>query len=398
MLTNQPFRTPVLLCIMIPLTFLVAGCWDRREIENNGFVLGVAIDYVTAPDPKGQYDLPHVTQEAGSRKYRVTYELPKFKRARPEKIGAADEHIIFSGEGESLLAISRAIAAKTYFALFFEDIQMVVFSESVAREGISDFIDYFTRNPGMRRRVKVFVTPSRAEDILKNKMQVKDVNSMYISKITRNSQMDPRFASETDLGNVSEAIRNKSAFFMPLVVMEKGNVKLTKAALFNKDTKLVGELNEWEIIGAKILRTKLTGGAFSVPNPSNSEKLAVVQIIESKTEISSHVKDDKLWFTLEAKYIGSLGENTETEQKGLDLNFQTAVEQSLAAEFTRQVEAAYYKQQEVKAEVCDLGWLVHRQHPQYWKQIKDRWDDEVFPTVPLEVNIKVVIRRPGMTD
>lgn len=397
MLTNCRLRILALSCIMIVLVFFISGCWDRKEIENRGYVLGIAIDYVTTPEPKGKYDLPHVTQEAGSRKYRVTYELPRFRK-KGEKPGEAEAHLIFAGEGESIAAISRAINAKTYFGLFYEDIQILVFSEAVAREGIEDLLDFFTRNPSMRRRVKLLVTPGRAEDILKSKMQVQEVNSIFIAKITRNVHNIPRFASKTDLGDISEAIRNKHSFFMPVVVIEKGDVKLTKAALFNKDAKLVGVLDEWEIIGAKILRTVLKQGVFSAPYPADPQKLVVFEMLEADTKVESHVQDDKLRFTLEAKFVGNLAELTEAEQDALDKEFQAAVEQELAAEFTRQVQAVYCKQQEMKAEISDLGWLVYRQHPDYWEKVKDRWDDEVFPTVPLDVSIKVVVRRPGMTS
>lgn len=399
MLINYRFRTFVLSFTLVTLTFFISGCWDRKEIENRGYVLGVSIDHAISPEPKGKFDLPHVTQEAGERKYRVNFEFPRFTQGKEgEKGSGTEKHLLYVGEGESMAAVSRAMNAKMPFTMFFEDIQILVFSESVAKEGIDDLLDFFVRNPGMRRRVKLLVAPGRAEDILKNKIQVNEVNSTFISKITKNVKIAPRFASKTDLGDISEAIRSKHSFFMPFVVLEKGDVKLTKAALFNKEAKLVGELDEYEIVGAKILRTVLLEGVFSVPNPANPEKLAVFEILDHKTEINSHLDGDKLWFTLEATFVGNLGENTEPEQKTLDPIFLKDVEQALAAEFTRHVEAAYYKQQQVHAEISDLGWLIHRQHPQYWKQIKDRWDDETFPTVPLEINIKVVVRRPGMTS
>lgn len=397
MLTKRFFRISVLLCIMIFMAFFVSGCWDRKEIENRGIVLGVAIDDVISSEPKGQYDLSHVTQEAGSRKYRVTFELPKLKKKGEEKTGGAEQHRIIAGEGESIFAISRAMNAKMPVSLFFEDIQIMVFSESIAKKGINEFLDYFVRNPAMRRRVKLLVTPGRAEDILKNKIKASELNGIYIAKITKNVNSTPRFASKTDLTDISSAIRNQRSFFMPMIVLEKGDVKLTRAALFNRDGKMVGDIDERAIIGAKILRKVLKGGVFSIPNPVDPEKLAVFEMLESETEVNSYLENGKLGFALEVRFVGNLGENTATEQEALDKDFLAAVEQVLAAEFTHQVEMAYYKQQELKVEACDLGELVHRQHPWYWKQIKDRWDDEIFPTVPLEVKIKVIIRRTGIT-
>lgn len=399
MLTNRSFHVPALLCIMIALTFLISGCWDRKEIENRGFVLGIAIDHVTTPEPKGRYDLPHVTQEAGTRKYRVTFELPEFRKKEAETtVAQAEEHLIFTGEGESMAAISRAINAKIPFGLFYEDIQIIVFSEAVAREGIGDVLDYFTRNPGMRQRVKLFVTPGRAEDILTSKLQQEELNSTVIAKIAKNVHFIPSFATNIDIAGASKAIRNKSSFPLPMVVIEQGDIKLTQAAIFNKNKKMVGIVGEEEIPGAKILRTNLTQGIFSIPHPANPEKLVIFELMEPNIKVDAHLQDDRLWFTVEAKFVGNLSEKTEAKQKALNPAFLAAVEQELAADFTRQVQATYRTLQELKTDTVELGGLVHRQHPQYWKKVKDRWDDEVFPTVPLEVSIKVVVRRPGMTS
>lgn len=398
MLVKNHLHLLLLSFILVILSLLVAGCWDRKEIENRGFVLGIAIDHVENSAPKGQYDLPHVTQEAGQRKYKVTVELPKLQKQEGEKSASNIEpHYLFTSEGESMVAIVKAIQAKTYFNLFFEDIQVIIFSESVAREGVGDLLDFFLRNPSMRRQVKMFVTPGRAEDILKNKLQVAEVNSLLISRITKNSDVIPRFPSMINLGNISEALQKKQAFYMSGIVAENNEVKLTKVEVFNTDKKLVGEMNEWEIIGGKIIKKMLKGGYFSIFNPANPDKLAAFELLDSRVKVNSYVQGDQLWFNLEAHFIGNLAENTEPEQKATDPAFNKAMEEAFAAEFTRQVQASYHTQQEMKADILGLGDLVQDQHPDYWNKVKDHWDDEVFPTLPLDIKIKVVIRRPGMT-
>ena len=398
MLINYHLRFLLWPFILLVLSLFIAGCWDRKEIENRGFVLGIAIDHVETPDPKGQYDLTHVTQESGQRKYKVTFELPKFKQQEGEKSASGmGPHYLFTSEGESLAAIVKAIQAKTYFNLFFEDTQVIVFSQSVAQEGVGELLDFFSRNPGMRRRVKMFVTPGRAEDILSSKLQVEEVNSLYISKITKNSNSIPRFATMIDLGDISQAIQAKRSFAMSGIVVENGEVKLTKGEIFNTEKKLVGEVNEWETVGAKIIRQVLKGGVFSIPNPANPDKLAVFELFEPKIKLHSHVQNNYLWFTLEAHFIGNLAENTVPDQKATDPAFNKAMEEAFAAEFISQVQAAYHKHQELKADAIGLGSLVHDQHPDYWKKVKNHWDDEIFPTIALDVNIKVIIRRPGMT-
>lgn len=385
--------------LLVALMLTASGCWDRKEIENRGFVLGIGIDNVASPGPKGKYDLTQVTQEAGTRKLHVTFELPKLgKREGTKGGGAIEEKIVLAGEGESLYQISRAMNTKIFNSLFFEDIQIVVFSEAVAREGVAELLDFFVRNPDMRRRVKLFVTPGRAEDVLKTKLQTGGVNSLFIAKITRNVNIAPRFSSKADLGDIAEALARNRGFYMPLIFVEEGEVRLTQAAMFDRKGKMVDTMDEWKLIGAKIIRKSLKQGGFSAPHPCDASRQIVTEIQETHIETVSHLKDGELWFSVSANLIGFFVENTVPEKNVLDPGFEKAVEELLADQFTRQVRAAYRQSQEVRVDALNLGDLVCCKHPEYWKKVKDVWDEEVFPTVPMEVNIKVTIRRPGMTS
>ncbi|MBP2626931.1 MAG: hypothetical protein H6Q68_1642 [Firmicutes bacterium] len=388
----------LLMGILFLLTLLVTGCWDRKEIENRGYVLGLAIDHVVSPEPKGLYDLNETPQSAGQRKYKLTLEMPKFsKSSETKEVSKGQSHLIWSGEGESMFAINRMIATKTYFAPFFEDIQILIFSEAVAREGVGDIVDFFLRDAEMRRRVKIFVTPGRAEDILKAKLQVEEANSTFISKLTANTAKAPYFAGKAELAQFSQAIRSNRSFAVPIVVVEDKEVRLIKGAIFNKYCKMVGEIGELEILGGKILRKTLKEGIVVVPNPANPQHIATFEIYEKKIKVDSHIQDDQVLFTVEAVLIGNLGENMAHEQDAVDPVFTKTVEKAVAAEVTRSIKAAFSKQQQLKADVTDLGGLVHRQHPEYWKNVKDRWDEEVFPMAQLDVDIKISIRRPVIT-
>lgn len=383
----------ILVVALLNLTLLVSGCWDRKEIQNRGYVLGMGIDHAVSSESKDGEGLVQAAQAAGRRKYRVTFEFPKFQKAKENKEPASSQqHILWSGEGESIVAISKFINTENYFSMFYEDIQILVFSESVARDGIGDLLDFFLRNAEMRQRLKLFVTTGKAEDILENKARIGEPNSIYIAKLINNTFESLTFAGKADLRQVAKAINEHRSFFLPMVVADKEKVKLTKAAIFNNENKMVGEIDELDILGAKILRNKLKGGgAIVVPDPVNSDKLAVFRLYEPTIKIKAYLQDG-ISFAVDVKLVGDMNEHTEINQDAMDPDYIKAVEKEVAKEVTRSIKAAYSKQQELKAEVCDLGGVVYRQYPQYWKEVKDHWDDEIFPDVPLDVKVKVVIR------
>lgn len=387
-------RKMLLISSLLLLTLPISGCWDRREIENRGFVLGVAIDKAIAQPDKGAKDFFYTPEGAGQRKYRLTMELPKFRKETGKEISSAQQHLIWAAEGESMFAIARAINTKVYFSMFFEDIQVMIFSEAVAREGIGDIIDFWLRDAEIRRKLILFVTPERAEDILKAKLQVEEVNSLFIAKLTKNADRSPYYTSRAVIGEISKAIRSKHSFVMPLVMVEEKEVKLARAAVFNQQQKMIGELDEFEVNGAKLLRGELRQGVVVVANPADAEKIAVFELYEADIKVKPHLDGNNLRFSLEAKFVGTLGENQKAGQDVLDPEFTNKMEKAVADEYTRLVKKAYDKQQSLKAEVCNLGKLVYNDYPKYWKGIKETWEEEVFPQVPLDVKIEVTVRRP----
>lgn len=389
-LNSQVLLLSFLLFIALP----ISGCWDRREIENRGYVLGVAIDQASAEPEKNTEEFLYSPQGAGLRKYRLTMELPKFRKEASKEISSAQQHLIWAAEGESMFAISRAINTKVYFGMFFEDIQVIIFSESVAKEGIGDILDFWLRDAEVRRKVNLFVTPKRAEDILKAKLQVDEVNSLFIAKLIKNVNKSPYYSGKAVIGNISEAIRNNRSFVVPLVMLEEKEVKLAKAAVFNRQQKMIGELDELEVYGAKLLRGELKEGVVVVANPSATDKIAVFELYEADIKVTPHLEGNNLRFSLEAKLIGTLGENQNAKQDALDPAFTKQLEIAVAAEYTRMVQKAYDKQQNLRVEVCNLGKRVYNDYPQYWKEIKESWEEAVFPQTPLDIKISVSVRRP----
>lgn len=381
--------------LLILITTFVSGCWDRKEIENRGYVLGVAIDNATPEKNRAKDEFLYAPQSAGGRKYRVTMELPKFRKPEGGKEqSSAQQHLLWSGEGESMLAITRAINTKTYFGMFYEDIQSIVISEEVAKEGIGDFIDFFLRDAEIRRNVRFFVTPGRAEDVLKAKLQVEEVNSTFIAKLTRNVDRSPYFARAAQLGDIAGAIRSKRSFLIPNVLIDEKEVKLTGAAVFDKQQRMIGELDEFEVNGTELLNKKLKQGVIVVKNPAAPSKVAVYELYEADIKIVPILEGSDIRFKLEAKFIGTLGENAETKQDALDPVFVSAVEKAVADEYTRLVNKAYLKQQKLGVEVCGLGKLIYNKYPQYWKANKDRWEEEIFPRSTIDVKITATVRRP----
>ncbi len=387
-----------LLAIALVITaLLTGGCWDRKEIENRGYVLGVAIDHASA-EPKGRYDLNRAFQQAGTRRYRLSYELPNFKKGGSGEQGGY-ESIVISAEGGSIIVASRAISTKIALAMFIEDTQVILISEEVAREGIKEVFDGLLRFPGSRRRAAIFVTKGRAEDFIKRKTKSGTVlNSLNYPKFATAVKRVPTIASVSEFGYFSEALRGKHGFSAPVVYMENDEVKAAGAALFNSKGQMVGIADEYETVGGKIWRNKFPQGAIMVAHPDKPETFVVFEVAESKTTVKPDFSGDTVRFIVKGEFSGTIGENKPMEQMAAsDEQSQNAIAQALAAELTNHTYAVLTKIQTVHADTFALGDLIRCKNPKYWEKIKDRWEDEIFPTVEADVTIKVIVKGSGMT-
>ena len=391
-------KRQLLAAVLVMISFLTSGCWDRTEIENRGYVLWVAID-LAAPEAKGGYDLDRAFQQTGTRRYRLSYELPKFgKSDGGEKSGSSSKSIVYSAEGESLTAILKAMTTKIALQIFLEDVKVILISEDVARQGIRDMADPMFRHPGGNRQAIIIVTKGQAEDFLKRKPKsMGEINSLAYDKLEQTAQGTATIAAASDLGYIAKSLQGKQGFSAPFIYLEKDEVKFIGAALFNSKGKMAGIGDEYENIGGKLWRKKLTQGTIVVSHPNRTEGIIAFEISKGKTTIQPEFSGETVRFIVEGEISGSIDENANLDERlSKDKKIVTAIAQAVEAELTNHAYAALHKLQTVRADTVGLGDLIRRKNPPYWKKIKDRWEEEILPTVEADIRIKVTITGSGM--
>ncbi len=115
-----------MICLLVPLLF--SGCYDYREINDTAMVAGIAVD-------KGE-----------TAKYKISVEI--IQPAESESSTAKGKVLSESGNSAED-CLKRLVNAATK-ELQFSHCKLIVFSDDVAKEGISSFIDYFLRDSEYR--------------------------------------------------------------------------------------------------------------------------------------------------------------------------------------------------------------------------------------------------------
>lgn len=138
----------ILICIFMILS--TTGCWNRRELDTLGIVMGIGIDK---------------TKEPG--KVQLTAQIVKpgeIKAPKKEGGGSGSDKAYWNikSTGDTVFSAVRGFTHESSRKLFFPHNQVMIFSRDIAEEGVQKYVDFFVRDPEIRFTVWVLVSKGTA--------------------------------------------------------------------------------------------------------------------------------------------------------------------------------------------------------------------------------------------
>lgn len=397
------------LIIILLASLLLSGCWDARDIEERGFVLGVAVD-TYPPIATGQEDPAEADEEkplevtpidTGVPIYTYTVQLPIIRLARSpnQQGGGGDASTPKTWEitetGNSIFEMSRNLTSRTNTTIYYEHLQVIVISEAVARQGIHKVLDFFIRDPEMRSRTKVFITKGDAKAVLDVIPRIEDYSSIYLAKTTNNARLVAKLIHWTDLGKAAQFLYEKNDFLLPYVQVSKDEVKNMGEAVFRED-KMVGWLSGSDVEANKLIRNLYEGGVLTSTLLPDNKGYVTLEITKAKTHITPVVTGDQITFQIDIDVVGNFVDATNFNEPGsFDQNDLDAAARAFEKSIKSQCELTLDKlKHELKVDVSRFGKILEAEKPEVWEQIKDDWRD-VYPQTKAEISVKVSIKQMG---
>ncbi|WP_219838536.1 Ger(x)C family spore germination protein [Paenibacillus sp. R14(2021)] len=366
--------------MLLMLVSMLCGCWDRKELNDQLFDLAGGIDLDSSKSNhyliSAQMFIPAKTGE-GQESSKSTYFL-ETSRGRN----------IYDAIDKMQRYLSRSMTRAHRGNLFI--------GEKLARTGISEILDSYTRDPNSRIRTDLWVVKDgTALELMKVKYPLEKLPAMAPIKIHQAAGGEVG----TSLVEYLMASRGAGSFpTLPVVKMISkpglGTRTMTfyGRAVFNHDHKLLGYLDYDEahnrgwiigLINNAVLTTEipdLVTGFVSQPKSKIRTTLlksgAVKAEIFIKGQITVKENDSSLDFS---------------EQSNL-LKLQRSFNQEMNKEM---IQLIHKVQKNLKADVLGIGEVVYRQHPTYWKQNKEKWDAK-FVESEIIVRPRLEIKRIGL--
>lgn len=381
------------------LMILMSGCSGKTEINDLGLVMAVGLD-------KG-------TKE-GTLQLTAQIVRPADARGQTGAPSGQTGESIWSttATGDSIFSAIRHLGRHSSRRIYWAHNYIIVINEELAKEGIAEIIDFFSRNHQLRMRTLVAVTPDAASELVSTITSLEVVPGQAIddlflySSITaaapKTEMIDLQSAYLSDsthpvlarLSLQKHGIKNKEPTANPTI----NQIELDGTGIF-KDDKLLGTIGADDTKGYLFFRENVDSGAVVAQCPSNPDESMAVELKHQSFNVTPKYKDDQVSFDVELKSYVQLVEagcpfSIKNQQQVQQLEEQ--LEESLKGKLERVVKLA---QEEYKVDFLQLGRVFNNRYPAEWRKIGPNWEEEftkakVNVQVDIEIKSSVLLYQP----
>ncbi|WP_423800585.1 Ger(x)C family spore germination protein [Neobacillus sp. SAB-20_R2A] len=387
---NRKFLLLVSICSLILLT----SCWNRRELNQLGIVIGMGIDKADG-------------------KYLVTTQV-----VNPSEIAASigsggnTPVVVYQEKGATLFEAIRRTTTESPRKLYFSHLRLLVFGEEFSKNGIGKSLDLLSRDPEFRTDFYITIAKnSQAGDVLKVLTAIEKipVQQLYDSLLTSEKQWAPTLPITLDQLNSELIDAGKDVKLTGLMIngpLQAGEslgkyqqsqaetyLQFDEVGVFKKD-KLLGWLSTDESKGLNYALGNVKSTIITVPCPEKG--LASIKLIHTKTELKTKVSDGKPTGHIKITAAGKLGDvycNT------LDLSKPETISQlERKAEKKMKdniLKALHASQKKYKLDPFGFGEAARRDNPDFWHSVKNDWQ-QIFERMPVNVEVTVKVHDVGM--
>ncbi|WP_141430430.1 Ger(x)C family spore germination protein [Bacillus sp. 03113] len=380
-----------ILLLIISSSFLLTGCWDRKEVNDMALVLGVAID------------------KYKDKKIELTLQvlIPRSAASGGQQGsggsgggggGGGPIALVRSVVGKNIADATSKLEGKFSRKIFWGHCKMYIIGEKLAKEeGIRRQMDFLLRHPEPRERAYLFVSHGKAADFLDPAPSLELYTGEGIRKLS-----EKRIGIEITVKDVEQMLTSdtKSALLpymkmVPSKVGKKGKkaITITDTAIFKKD-KMVGNIDEYATRGLLWLRNEIEVSAITV-NLKNDEGISV-DPIQQTVKLIPKIKKDKWGIIGKIDLEGMITQN-ETNLDMMNPSVIKRIEKEIEITIKQRINKALNQvQKEMKVDAFGFADAFHRQYPKQWEKEKNRWD-EILPQIDVKIDIKAKVLRSGLS-
>jgi spore germination protein KC len=354
--------------IAVTCSLVLSGCWDKKELNEVAVVIGVGIDKTT-----------------DEQEYKVTAQVIK-PASGDEKAGGSELPTwSLSAKGNTIMGAIRNLNELSPRRLYWAHLQIIIFGDELAREGVAPVITWFERDRDSRAGSFLVVTQGSAEDLLNKKIELGNVPAKAMAEMLDGSSSRQINASEVKLRDFMTLLATPGVDPVLDVINPKeirGKVEtyeLKGVAIFKKD-KLKGYVTGPESTGTEIINNKHNFSIMEGNCPGDNNGFFTYQI----TDFTSKVKP---------RLEGNLTDQS-CKVDLLEQRYLTEVEKEITRKIKESIEKEFNIAKEMESDIYGIGRDLRRFYPSYWKKQNDSYT--YLDQVEFDIQVESNVRRSGL--
>lgn len=312
-----------------------------------------------------------------------------------------------NAEGSTIFEAIRNLARFSSRRVFWAHNKVIVVGEELARDDITDLLDFFTRNHELRMNTWIVTTLGKASELVATKTGMEVVPGDSIDRLFRFSpivseaprstikEVTASYLSRTS-NPVMALVNNRKRMLQERDKREfggKDQVELSGTAVYRKG-KMIGTLSPSESRGMLWFIEKVESGVVPLKCPDYPDKPVSLEIKRGDFEVTPHYSgDDEVSFRVQLKLQMDLVE------LGCPTRLSTAevvnlLEEEASEKVEEEIQAMLHKAQKVlKTDFLDLGKTFENRYPDKWRSLRGRWD-ELFQKAEFTLEVQTEINSP----
>ncbi|MDS1030866.1 Ger(x)C family spore germination protein [Bacillota bacterium LX-D] len=372
-----------ILAVLLMLPLLLTGCWNNRDLTEINMVTALGVD--RSEDGKVlvtvQVVEPAAIQSTSSGK-------GKGGGTQPEPV------FVESYEGETVFDALRSMLSVVDNRLFLSTTQVLIIGERLAKEGITEVMDFLQRDHEVEYKMDVLVAKkSTSKEILEMETDMDPIPAMYIKETVENTVLRGTVKRIMLIDLIKDMGDNGK---QPVIgqITKAGEKKVrTEGASVFRDGKLAGWLDPSETRGYLFAADKVESTIVNIP--ADGGKISM-ELIRSNGKVGVEFQNGKpAMLSIQVGLEANVGEYEAKGKLDSPDNLHR-LEKTLGEEVKREIRMALNRtQKDYSSDIFGFGTQVHKYHPQYWKKAKDSWND-TFSKLPADIQVDAKIKRTGV--
>ena len=376
-------KTIAALLALVVHALVVAGCWDRTEVNDLAIITAAGLD---------------LTED---RELEITVKIYLTSPSSQQEMqfgaggGGIGLSVVRAAKGKTMADAVSKLQEVISRDVFWGQDEVFIFGERLARAGIAEPLDFLTRHPAPRERANVFVSKGRARDVLELNPRIDRSIADALKEMAGN-----RTGLDITLKELEQMMAGKSkAAVIPMVeIVPKGDNQSSFAFIRGtavlKNGRMIAYADDHVTRGIMWLRNEVREDTVTV-SPDDGEGHVSVKFLRNRVRLIPHIDGDRWSMTVRIDGQDEIIENTTNLDYSIPKHIgslQAALENDINERIRHALRMA---QEKWNADVFRFADAFYRKYPKEWKRSMARWD-EIFPKVEVTLQTGMTVRKPGL--